>query len=191
MRGDDVTTTVEIATGFLAGLADRDWSVPAGPLEWSCRDTGVHVADDLFGYAAQVAVGPPDSYPPFEIVVGDAATVDGLLLVIRTGGAMLATSVAAASPDARGWHPFGVSDPAGFAAMGVVEVLVHTHDIARGLGTSWTPPADACAAALARLWPDTDPGPDPAATLLHVTGRAALDGTPAPARWRWYGEVPG
>ena len=37
--------------------------------------------------------------------------------------------------------------------MGVVETLVHTHDVAAGLGLTWTPPAGLCARALARLFP--------------------------------------
>jgi hypothetical protein len=57
------------------------------------------------------------------------------------------------------------SDPEGFAAMGVVETLVHTHDLAEGLGLAWTPPSDLCSRVLARLFPDapkaTGPWPTP------------------------------
>ncbi|MBN9738302.1 MULTISPECIES: maleylpyruvate isomerase N-terminal domain-containing protein [unclassified Pseudonocardia] len=187
MRAEDVEQAVVVMTEALRGTDDADWSAPAGPLEWSCRDTAVHVADDLFGYAAQVAVAPAGDYPPFELTVPAAASVDGLILVVETGGAMLASVVRTAPPGVRGWHPYGDGDACGFAAMGVVEVLVHTHDITRGLGVGWTMPAPLCRGVLARLWPDTDPGDDPAATLLHRTGRAALNGVPPPSRWRWYG----
>ncbi|WP_226358450.1 maleylpyruvate isomerase N-terminal domain-containing protein [Pseudonocardia sp. ICBG601] len=131
MRAEDVEDAVAVLVRALEPVPDDGWSAPAGPLEWSCRDTAVHVADDLFGYAAQVALAPSDRYPPFEIVVPEGVGTAGLLQVVATGGAMLAAAVRTAPPGVRGWHPFGDADAAGFAAMGVVEVLVHTHDITR------------------------------------------------------------
>jgi hypothetical protein len=44
--------------------------------------------------------------------------------------------------ESRAYHTFGLSDPEGFAAMGIVEALVHTHDLAERLGLAWNPPAD-------------------------------------------------
>jgi uncharacterized protein (TIGR03083 family) len=187
MRAEDVEQAVAVMTEALRGTGDADWSAPAGPLDWSCRDTAVHVADDLFGYAAQVAVAPAGTYPPFELTVPAGAPLGDLLLVLETGGSLLASVVRTAPPGIRGWHPFGDGDACGFAAMGVVEVLVHTHDITRGLGVDWTMPAGPCRAVLDRLWPGVAPGDAPAATLLHHTGRAALNGTPPPSSWRWYG----
>ena len=72
--------------------------------------------------------------------------------------------------------------------MGVVETLVHTYDIARGLGLDWVPPAELCAPALARLFPDALPG-DPSAALRWCTGRTVLDDRPRRAQWRWDGAV--
>ncbi|ANY05499.1 maleylpyruvate isomerase N-terminal domain-containing protein [Pseudonocardia sp. HH130630-07] len=187
MRAEDVEQATGVMTEVLRGRADADWSAPAGPLTWSCRDTAVHVADDLFGYAAQVAVAPPGDYPPFEITVPAGEPSDRILLVVETGGAMLAAALRTAPPGVRGWHPYGDSDASGFAAMGVTEILVHTHDITRGLGVDWELPAAPCRAVLHRLWPGTDPGPDPASTLLHRTGRAALGAVPPPSSWRWDG----
>jgi hypothetical protein len=68
--------------------------------------------------------------------------------------------------------------------MGVVETLVHTYDIALGLGLDWRPPARLCAPVLARLFPDAPPG-DPSALLLWCTGRITLDGRPRREQWRW------
>jgi len=39
-------------------------------------------------------------------------------------------------------HVFGASDPEGFAAVGVVETLVHTYGIAQGLRRNGNPPED-------------------------------------------------
>jgi hypothetical protein len=37
--------------------------------------------------------------------------------------------------------------------MGIVEVLVHTHDITHGLAIDWVPPDTLCAPVLPRLFP--------------------------------------
>jgi hypothetical protein len=96
--------------------------------------------------------------------------------------------VDAASPDARGWHPYGTSDPDGFAAMGVVETLVHTFDIATGLGLDWRPPSLLCAPVLGRLFPSAPAG-DPSEVLLHVTGRRSLPGHERLTTWSWDSSV--
>ena len=96
---------------------------------------------------------------------------------------LLSGAIAAADPGSRAWH-WGACDPAGFAAMGVAETLLHTYDIAQGLGVSWLLPAERCAAVLRRLFPDAPPG-DPARVLLWSTGRADLDGRPRLTSWVW------
>jgi hypothetical protein len=63
-----------------------------------------------------------------------------LLQAVEACGALLVAMVTTASPGARGWHPAGTSDPEGFAAMGVTEILAHGHDAAQGLGVRWEPP---------------------------------------------------
>jgi hypothetical protein len=89
--------------------------------------------------------------------------------------------IATSPPQARGWH-WGPTDPAGFAALGVNEILAHTHDIAQGLGISWLPPGPLCAAVLHRLFPDVPAG-DPARVLLWATGRADLAGRRRRTSW--------
>lgn len=44
---------------LLSAVVDTSWVVPAGDVEWSCRDTAAHVADDLFSYASQMIAEPP------------------------------------------------------------------------------------------------------------------------------------
>jgi hypothetical protein len=68
----------------------------------------------------------------------------------------------------------------------VVETLVHTYDLAQGLGLRWSPPADLCTRALARLFPDAPADTDPWPTLLWATGRGDLPGHPRRTTWRWY-----
>ncbi|MDT4892660.1 MAG: hypothetical protein QOE97_1695, partial [Pseudonocardiales bacterium] len=69
------------------------------------------------------------------------------------------------------------------AALGVNEILVHTYDIAQGLGVSWLPPELLVDALLARLFPDAPAG-DPVQILLWSTGRAELDGQPGVSSWK-------
>lgn len=100
---------------------------------------------------------------------------------------MLVAMVRTAPPEVRAHHVFGVADAEGFAAMGVVEILVHLHDVALGLGFAWTPPADHCDRVLHRLFPGAPTGTDRWQTLLWATGRAELPGHAALAAWRWDG----
>ncbi|GAA3369899.1 hypothetical protein GCM10020367_14380 [Streptomyces sannanensis] len=71
--------------------------------------------------------------------------------------------------------------------MGVVETLVHTHEMAEGLGLDWNPPADLCGRVLHRLFPDAPTDTDRRPTLLWVTGRAELPGREGLTKWCWYG----
>ena len=56
-----------------------------------------------------------------------------LIRTLHTGAELLATVVAAAPDDARGFHPFGRADTSGFAAMACDELVVPTHGIAHSL----------------------------------------------------------
>src|SRR4051794_6492934 len=136
-----VLDAVEAMLAALRPQVDRDWQVPAGPLEWSCQETAAHVANDLAKYAAQLAGRATDRYLPFDLVPFPAATTTDILDIVAACGRLLAAVVERAGPAARAWH-WGMADAAGFAAMGVGEVLVHTHDITSGLGVDWWPPGD-------------------------------------------------
>ncbi|MFD3326399.1 hypothetical protein ACFWW8_14410, partial [Streptomyces sp. NPDC058701] len=70
---------------------------------------------------------------------------------------------------------------------GIVETLVHTHDLTQGLGLAWSPPVDLCSRVLARLFPDAPSSTDPWPILLWATGRAELPGHPRLTTWRWDG----
>ncbi len=172
MDSRDVDQVVAEMVRVLTPYASRDWQVRAGSLEWSCWTTAAHVAHDLLAYAGQVAARPGGAYLPFDLVVrADAPPREVLQVVIASGG-LLSCAVAAGGPDARAWH-WGATDPGGFAALGVNEALVHTYDIAQGLGISWLPPASPCAGVLARLVPRrSGRGPGPGAAVVHRTGGA-------------------
>ena len=108
-----------------------------------------------------------------------------LLESTRSAAALLALAVDGADDNARGWHPFGIADRSGFAAMGCDEILVHGHDIASGLGVAYAPPADVAERTLRRLFPWAEAGDDAWRALLLANGRA-VDDVAADADWLWH-----
>jgi hypothetical protein len=181
MDSGDVDEAVAEMVRVLTQYESRDWQVRAGSLQWSCWTTAAHVAHDLLAYAGQVAGQPTYAYLPLDLTVREDATPRDLLQVVVACGRLLSHALAAAGPDARAWH-WGPTDPSGFAALGVNETLIHTYDIAQGLGIDWLPPEALCAAVLARVFPEAPDG-DPVQVLLWSTGRAELDGRPRVSSW--------
>ncbi|MGW4508844.1 maleylpyruvate isomerase N-terminal domain-containing protein [Streptomyces sp. NPDC004436] len=201
VTADDLDLAVRHAVAVLRQAPPGAWEAKAGSLEWDCWETVEHLSDDLFAYAAQLGPRTPplDGDVPFvwesrrpggpanAIHANRDAGPAGLLQVLEASGALLVAMVRTASPQTRAHHVFGVSDPEGFAAMGIVETLVHTHDLAAGLGLTWSPPSDLCSRVLTRLFPDAPSSTDPWPTLLWATGRAELPGRPRLTTWRWNG----
>jgi hypothetical protein len=200
LTATDLDHALHLAVATLREAVDSDWDARAGSLEWTCWETVEHLADDLFSYAAQLGTTSPplEAEVPFlwaprrpggpsNIVFADrGAGPAGLLWVLEASGALLVAMARVTPPEVLAHHVFGAADPEGFAAMGIVEILVHTHDVAAGLGLPWAPPVRLCDRVLARLFPDVPADPDRWRTLLWATGRAELPGCPRPATWRWY-----
>jgi hypothetical protein len=87
----------------------------------------------------------------------------------------------------RAFHPAGIADPEGFAAMGCHEALLHGNDIAQGFGRSLDPPRDVCRRVLARIFPHAPAdlaGSDPWTALLWAGGRIELPSHPQLPSWR-------
>ncbi|MFE6285664.1 GNAT family N-acetyltransferase [Streptomyces sp. NPDC057877] len=193
--GEQVRQAVTDAVTVLGTATERDWGATrAGSLEWSCRETAAHIASDLIAYAGNLAGRAQDAYVPFQINVDgsddglDPADNAGLLHVIETTGALFTATLDTTPRATRAFHPypFRSANREGFAAMGIAEVLLHTHDMAEGLGLPpYQPPADLCAFVLTRIFPHVRPGPDHWTTLLWATGRADLPGRPRLTEWRW------
>lgn len=187
MGGERVEEAVTGALALLRTAAGRDWSVKAGRLDWSCRRTAEHIASALVAYAGQLAGRPTDRYVPFDITFEECEGAEDVLEVIETTAALLAAAIRATPPEVRAFHPypFRSANREGFAAMGVTEVLVHTHDIAEGLGIAYEPPAALCEGVLTRIFPNVQPAPDHWRTLLWATGRGDLPGRAPVTTWRW------
>lgn len=175
--------------GVLLKGADQDWSRPAGALAWTCRQTLDHLALGLTGYTGLLIARPDDRYITLFASLDPQASVPACLDGLRIAASLLVSTVRDTPAEVRAWHPWGHSDPTGFAAMGITELVVHTYDITRTLGLSWTPSDDLGAAVLDRLFPDAPAGHGPSRTLLWCTGRVPLPGLPRRAHWQWDGTV--
>src|SRR5215472_13173067 len=189
----DVPAAARASIAALAGYTDLDWQqAPAAGLEWSCWKTTFHIVDCLYFYAMQVVYGDPDTYLCTELDLDDSASTLRLLDALSAHAELLHRIAQSADPGVRAHHVYGVSDAAGFAAMGVVETLIHTFDVLQGLNPadSWRPPAELAAPVIARLFPHAPSG-DPTDVLLYCCGRTALGELPRQAEWRWDGTVRG
>ena len=176
----------------LTPLLEADWSRPALPDgEWSCWQTGEHLADSYFAHAARIVGRPTEWFVPAAVRVDDGASPAQVLQVVDTCAELLRQAGTGADPASRAYHPWGTSEPEGSIAMGAVEGLVHTWDISTALGGHWHPPASLCAPAIERLFPDAPnvADVDAGAVLLWCTGRVALADHPRRTSWRWYSAV--
>ncbi len=205
VTADDVALAVRLSVHTLGKVPADGWERPAGELTWSCWETVEHLADDLFAYALQLGpVTPPltthvpvswrqerPDGPTSTVFVARTEGPAGLLQALEACGALLVAMVRVTAPEVRAHHGFGASDPEGFGAMGVVEALVHTHDVAAAFGLPWQPPADLCARTLHRLFPDAPADAEPWPALLWSTGRIELPGRARLEKWRWHGEPRG
>lgn len=200
LTADDVRGAVHLAVAALREGTGADWNARAGSLEWDCWETVEHLCNALFMYATQLAPDDPSlsggipfgfsqrtpTGPATAISANRDAGPAALVRVLEVSGGLLTSTLRTAPPDVRAWHVYGVADPGGFAAMGVVETLVHVYDVAGALGIGWDPPQDLCRRTLARLFPDVRVDAQPWQALLWATGRTALPAHDRRASWRWY-----
>jgi hypothetical protein len=199
VTGDHVEQAVRLTAETLAAAPVEAWERQAGPMECSCWDAIDHLSNGLFSYALRLAPAKPRSVGGVPIE-WDRPGVDGPLLpitgdrsagpgphleILEAMGGLVAGMVRTRRPSVRAWHVWGVADPEGFAAMGVVETIVHAFDLAEGLGLEWEPPSELCRLGLARLFPDAPTDTDPWPTLLWATGRGELTGH-APVGSDWH-----
>ncbi|MET8690584.1 GNAT family N-acetyltransferase [Streptomyces sp. NPDC004732] len=191
MGGDQIDEAVAYAAGVLRAGADRDWSVEAGGLDWSCLKTAEHIAGVLTAYAGQLTGRATDGWLPIDSAFDEGTGPEGAIHAIEASGGILSAVVRTTPPGIRAYHsyPSGAANASGFAAMGVTEALLHSYDIASALGVATEPPAALCEAVLSHLFPHVPPTPvggTPWTTLLWATGRGDLPGRARPTHWRWH-----
>jgi hypothetical protein len=190
----DVEHAVRLSVAALRGAEGADWSVKAGSLEWDCWETVEHLADDLFAYAVQLgpATPPLDTHVPFDwtrrrpggpansVFADRKAGPNGLLQVLEASGALLTAMVRTTPPTVRAHHIFGAADPEGFAAMGVVETLVHTHDVTSPTPRPTQPPGPPCSGPPAAPNSPTGPAEPSGAGTASLADQGAAAGRGLP-----------
>jgi hypothetical protein len=180
--GDDVRRSLAAVADLLTRVGDAAAPVPA--MDADVRGVVTHVGSCLAFYAHDLVAGPR-AVTAVDVVGRADADLGGLTASPRAWGEVLARVVDAVPPGERGWHPDGMPDATGFAALGCAELLLHGEDVAQGLGLAFDPPADVAAAVLARLFPDVAPAHDAWTALRWATGRGDLPGQPRPTSWKY------
>ena len=169
----DVLAAAEVSHNTLASAVDSDWTALAGELEWDCRFTLDHVSNALMFYAGSLATNATERIRNTRNP-GDGLSIADLLASLKISAAILARVIEAQPASARAFHPAGMADPSGFAAMGCDEILIHTADIAAGLGVVFQPTSDLAARIVGRLFPWAPTDIDQWQTLLWANGRTWL-----------------
>jgi len=186
VTGDDVRAAAATVLGTFAPHVAADWTVRAGRLKWSCGATLAHVSDCVLWYGLNLA-GRTTGPDAWDWADAPADKVAGVLSIIGPASELLAAAVEVAPAGVRGWHPFGMADASGFAAMACDELLVHGGDIAAGLGLEFQAPGDVCDRVLRRLFPWAPAEGESWQRLQWANGRVDLPGASRVSpRWMWH-----
>jgi uncharacterized protein (TIGR03083 family) len=183
---DDVKLAARQFVDTLSPVAERDWSILAAELEWSCRETLDHTINALASYATHLATRAPERRPRFRDFNYEQS-IPELLAGIESGAAVLAEVCRAAPDDARGFHPSGMADWSGFIGMGCTEVLIHADDITRSFDVDFEADPDLARRVLDRIFPWAPKEGDDWQILRWAAGRTALpDQERLGPDWYWH-----
>jgi hypothetical protein len=188
--GSWVNVAAEELYQALLPTVDLDWESKTPDLEWTQAQTAIHTMRACLEYSYQVVGKRIDTYQPVLFEKKPHAKPVEYLSMIQTAAKVLQKVVSVASLDDRAWHAYGISDPIGFAAMGVIEVSVHTYDLAKGFGIDFIPNNSAAEFAINRVFSGTVTYPNYNSSgelLLWLAGRTELSGTARRSGWKWNG----
>jgi hypothetical protein len=174
-----------IFDALLAGATENWNDLVAGSLQWTIRETVVHMASTCAFYAAHLASEARSEIPVTLASAGDPPNV-ALLRTVTVTPRVLAAVARSTSPEKRGFHWAGLADVSGFLAMGCDEIVIHAHDVARGLDLPFSIPDGLATKILARLYPWAPSGASASDALLWVNGRLKLPGQSRCDWQRWH-----
>jgi hypothetical protein len=162
---------------------DRDWSAPAGTLEWSCTKTADHAVDTVFAPALFLASRRQDAYPSGYGVTTPGPEAEPALLIeaLEVATRVLVGVVRTAPADVRAviWRrpKIETRPPEDFVPRAGLELILHAHDVCLGLGVAYRPSEDLCERMRRHIapWPFYGPNltmrDDPWLDLLQASGR--------------------
>jgi hypothetical protein len=190
-----VSAALEHARASLRQIPDDGWGLQASGLEWTCRETIAHILDDLGAYAMQLSgihrrqgwtplmeFSPAPGRPPCMFWPEEEGGTQAVLDCLDAVGGLLVAVIASAPADRIGWHPYGDPDRSALAAMGIVELVLHTSDILGAHHLDYRAPAQLVAPCLDRIFAHAERSDDPWQDLLAATGRTPDSRGHA---WRW------
>ena len=147
---DDLHELSNLVATAWSSAAERDWSVQAGTVEWSCTRTADHAVDCVYAPAFFLASRRSDNYPDvgLDLTIGDDATPLLLVQSLEIATRILAAVVKDAEPDVRAVifrRPAVLTaPPQDFLPRGAIELVLHAHDVCTGLQVPLEPPAGLC-----------------------------------------------
>jgi hypothetical protein len=147
---DDLYVLSDLVALTWTSATDRDWSAPAGTVEWTCAATADHAVDCVYAPVFFLASRNVDAYPEvgLDLTLGNEANPTRLVESLRIATRMLAAVVNDAAPDVRAVifrHPeIMIGAPGDFVPRGAVELILHAHDVCQGLRVPFEPPAELC-----------------------------------------------
>lgn len=144
-----------------------------------------HAAETCLWYAIDLAAAGTDLQSVEHRVKTDTSPAD-VVGTLAAYAEVVAAVIETTPTTTRGFHPFGMADPSGFAAMACDEMLIHTDDAARGLGLAFHPEPDLAAAVLHRLFPWVTIITDPWEQLRWANGRADFADQQRLSGWAWH-----
>lgn len=147
---DDVMELTDLVATTWSSAAERDWSVPAGTVEWSCTKTADHAVDCVYAPAFFLASRRTDGYPDvgIDLTLGDGATPKLLVQSLQIACRILVAVVNDAEADVRAVifrrPSVRTAPPQDFVPRGALELALHAHDVCTGLQVPFEPPAELC-----------------------------------------------
>lgn len=183
---DDLYTLSSLVAAAWTTASDRDWSVKAETLEWSCTKTADHAVDCVDAPALFLASRRQDRYPEVgvDLTLGPNADPPRLVQSLEIATRILAAVVNDAGSDVRAVifrrPEIITAAPHDFPPRAAMELILHAHDVCTGLQVPFEPPAALCYRLRehTRLWPmwtltwrSLGRTEDPWADLLTASGR--------------------
>jgi uncharacterized protein (TIGR03083 family) len=182
---DEVRRTARECAEFLGPLDDDDWTQPIEDMTWTVAKAVAHISGGLLWYSNDLSAGLPELDTMDVHIKVDAAPA-ALVRSLLSFANLLACVIDGSGADDRGYHPAGIADAPGFAAMACDEMLIHTADAARGLGRDFRPSGDLAGSTLRRLFPWAPADVDAWEGLKWANGRVEVDGLGRLSQWRWH-----